>query len=189
MFLPVLNKPDVVDEFENLTTEIPNLISKEVAEELRQFALDTKVSGLHHRGSKSAECFASFYTCLVFQHNHGIYEILDPAWEKYCAIHKPLIDFIEPYEIKSYTEGDVFGPHHDRLINRSLGLERKMNLIVQLSDENDYAGGDLIVGQHTCSREQGTGIFFPSHYTHSVTEITSGNRFSLVGHAWGPCFR
>jgi hypothetical protein len=189
MFLPVQNKPLAIASFKDLVTEIPNLVTKDVAEELREFALDKDLSGLHRRGSKSGDCFASFYTCLVFQHNHRIYDILDSAWEQFCAVNNPLIDFIEPYEIKSYVEGDVFGPHSDILINTERGLERKMNLIIQLSDEKEYDGGDLLIGANRCSRKQGTGIFFPSHYIHSVTEITRGTRFSLVGHAWGPRFK
>lgn len=189
MFLPIQNKPKIVTEFRNLVTEIPDLISEELAEELRTFALNKDFSGLHRRGSKSKDCVASFYTCLVFQHDHRVYEILDSAWKQFCAINNPLIDFIEPYEIKSYVEGDVFSPHSDILINNDMGLERKMNLIVQLSSETEYDGGDLMIGSSSCSRKQGTGIFFPSHYIHSVTEITRGNRCSLVGHAWGPRFK
>lgn len=187
MFLPVQNKPKVSFDYSRMVVEIPNLIDKDMAFELRNFALNSEISGFHRRGSKTPEiCKASFYTCLVFHHDHAIYEKLDSAWKKYTEIKKPVIDFIEPYEIKSYIEGDEFSNHNDIVTSVDNTLKRKTNLIVQLSDSDEYEGGDLLVGPFKCSRHFGTGIFFPSEYIHSVTTIIKGTRFSLIGHAWGP---
>lgn len=190
MFLPVQNKPNSSSDYLSAILEIPNLISKELAQELREFALNTEVSGLHRRGSKTPGYVrASFYTCLVFQHNSSVYDKLDSAWQEYCNLKNPNITFIEPYEIKSYVEGDSFGIHSDILIAKNEDVERKSNLIVQLSDANEYEGGDLYIGSVKCSRNFGTGIFFPAKYLHCVTEVTRGTRFSLIGHAWGPLAR
>lgn len=187
MFLPVQNKPQVSFDYSRMVIEVPNLISKEIGDELKSFAANSEVSGLHRRGSKTPQiCKASFYTCLVFHHDHPIYELLDPAWKHYCNLKDPNITFIESYEIKSYVVGDEFGNHNDIITSVDDTLARKINLIVQLSDEDDYDGGDLLVGPFKCSRKFGTGIFFPCQYVHSVTPITSGTRFSLIGHAWGP---
>jgi len=187
MFLPIQDKPKTSNDYSRMAYEFPNLITKEVATELREFATNTEVSGLHRRNSKTpAICKASFYTCLVFHHNHSIYELLDPAWKQFMERVKSDITFIEPYEIKSYVVGDEFSNHNDVLTSIDDITERKMNLIVQLCEEDKYDGGDLMVGPFKCSRKLGTGIFFPSHYVHSVTPITRGTRFSLVGHAWGP---
>lgn len=167
--------------------EIPNLITKELAEELKTFALNTDISGLHRRGSKTPWMVsASFYTCLVFRHNSKIYDILDPAWETYISQYSPGISYIEPYEIKSYIAGDKFGMHNDISFSKKHNTQRTINLIVQLSDESDYEGGDLIVGDFVCSRKFGTGIFFPAEQMHCVTEIVRGNRLSLIAHAWSP---
>lgn len=190
MFLPMQNKPKMLDEHADSIIEIPNIINKDLAEQLKSFSLNDSVSGRHRRGSKHPEFIqASFYTCLVFQHNSIIYDVLDPIWKRYCAMKSPNITFIEAYEIKSYDIGDSFGVHNDLLISTATNTERKINLIVQLSDENEYAGGDLFVGPVRCSRKFGTGIFFPAKFLHSVTEITKGERFSLIGHAWGPIDR
>ena len=55
---------------------------------------------------------------------------------------------------------------------------------VQLSDENTYEGGDLILhfgGEHfTSPRVKGSVIVFDSRLTHEVTPITRGERYSLV---------
>ena len=187
MFLPVQNKPDSSTGDYSAIVEIPNIIDKNQADQLKKFALDAKVSGRHRRGSKTPTYVqASFYTCLVFQHNSSIYSVLDSVWEQYCINKSPNITFIEPYEIKSYVKDDCFGIHNDILISKKQDFERKINLIVQLSDSDEYEGGDLFVGTVKCSRKFGTGIFFPAKYLHSVTTVTSGERFSLVGHAWGP---
>lgn len=187
MFLPVQNKPSSTPDYFNSIIQVPNLIDENIANELKTFALNSDVSGWHRRGSKSPSYVnASFYTCLVFPHNSQIYEILDPIWKQYCDLKKPNITFLEHYEIKSYCEGDSFGLHSDILVSRDNEVERKINLILQLSDDTEYEGGDLYIGSIKCSRELGTGIFFPAKFLHSVSEVKRGNRFSLIGHAWGP---
>lgn len=186
MFLPVHNKPNSSSDYLGAIIEVPNLITRDVADKLKNFALDTQVSGWHRRGSKTNYVKASFYTCLVFEHNVSIYNVLDNAWERYLREKDSNITFIEPYEIKAYNVNDSFGVHNDILVSDIDNVERKLNLIVQLSDENDYEGGDLYVGSMKCARKFGTGIFFPAKYIHCVTEVTNGTRFSLIGHAWGP---
>jgi predicted 2-oxoglutarate/Fe(II)-dependent dioxygenase YbiX len=187
MFLPMQNKPSSSADYEEAILEIPNIIDKELAEQLKSFSLNAEVSGRHRRGSKTPNVVqASFYTCLVFQHNSPVYKILDPVWEQFCINKNPNITFLEPYEIKSYVKDDCFGAHNDILVSKNRDVERKVNLIVQLSDGDEYEGGDLMVGAVKCSRKFGTGIFFPARYVHSVTTITNGERYSLIGHAWGP---
>jgi len=186
MFLPVQEKPVSLIDFTKSMIEIPNLITRDVANELRQYT-SSEGSGWHHRGSKTPEiCKASFHTCLVFRFDNPIYEILDYAWEKFQEYDKTNLTFIEPYEIKSYSVGDVFEPHNDILYSNDSTVERRVNLVIQLSDPDEYEGGDLLIGNAKCSRELGTGIFFRAETIHSVTEITRGTRFSLIGHAWGP---
>ena len=94
MFLPMQNKPQSSADYEEAIIEVPNVIDKELAEQLKNFSLDAEVSGRHRRGSKTPNVVqASFYTCLVFQHNSPVYKILDPIWEQYCSPHKPNITF------------------------------------------------------------------------------------------------
>lgn len=187
MFLPMQNKPKSSADYQEAILEIPNIIDRELAEQLKRFSLNTEVSGRHRRGSKTPGIVqASFYTCLVFEHNSNVYKVLDPIWEQFCIDKNPNITFLEPYEIKSYVKDDCFGAHNDILVSTNRDVERKVNLIVQLSDEDEYEGGDLMIGAVKCSRKFGTGIFFPAKYVHSVTTVTNGERYSLIGHAWGP---
>jgi len=70
---------------------------------------------------------------------------------------------------------------------------RKISLVVQLSNEADYKGGDLEIrsgsGEATASKTQGTVIIFPSYLLHRVTPVTSGLRESLVLWAGGNSYK
>jgi len=187
MFLPVQNKPESNGDHLNEIVEMHDLITKNLADELKVLALDIENSGWHRRGSNAPEhVSASFYTCLLPNYNSTIYHILDHAWEQYHNMKEPNFTFIEPYEIKLYVLGDKFGLHNDIRTSNDGAVERKINLIIQLSDEEEYEGGDLYIGKDKCTKKFGSGIFFPARYLHKVTEITSGERFSLIGHSWGP---
>jgi hypothetical protein len=188
--MQVRKKPDISLNYQDDIVIYRNVITNEIADELIQYATNDHRSGLHRRGSKHPErCDASFSTCLVNRTDDKIYEFLDSLWEQYVTTHKHNITFIEPYEIKLYSTGDKFGYHHDGYGSLHCDVDRKINLTIQLSNESEYIGGDLCVGDIACPREFGTAIFFPSHYYHLVTEVTQGARASLIGHAWGPIIR
>lgn len=76
-----------------------------------------------------------------------------------------------------------------------LGAEsstRKLSIVVQLSDPNEYEGCELqytIGSDHqTAPKEKGAVVIFPSFIVHRVTPITKGIRRSLVLWATGPSF-
>jgi PKHD-type hydroxylase len=66
---------------------------------------------------------------------------------------------------------------------------RKVSIIVQLSDEKDYTGGDFQIhtgrGIQALSKEKGMVAIFPSYLLHRVTPVLSGTRKSLVLWAGG----
>jgi predicted 2-oxoglutarate/Fe(II)-dependent dioxygenase YbiX len=70
--------------------------------------------------------------------------------------------------------------------------QRKLTFILQLTDPDEYVGGDLIVYTHKeeerMTRQQGSLIVFPSYTMHEVTELLSGTRYSLIGWVLGPEF-
>ena len=185
-FLPIQDKPEFDISYKSSVITIPNAVSKETAASLIEYASGTS-SGVHRRGSKSYGVIADFSTCLI-PASDTIYDLLDFAWEHYCSVAHPILFFIEQYEIKMYSKGDSFGYHQDNKGSIEHNISRKINLIVQLSDETEYDGGDLIAGNHSCPRTFGTAIMFPSYFLHCVTPITRGQRVSLIGHAWGPLY-
>ena len=111
-----------------------------------------------------------------------------------------------------YQEGEFYGWHCDDEIDRGLFNDkllntadnhgeniavlngeymRKLSFSVQLSDPEDYEGGEL---EFECGNDEpfcapnkrGTIIIFDSRMKHRVREVKSGIRKSLVGWIVGP---
>lgn len=84
------------------------------------------------------------------------------------------------------TESGHYNWHHDIDWNRNDGYDRKLSVTVQLSDANEYEGGNFefseCVSPNEDSKEKGTVLVFPSYLQHRVTPVTKGTRKSLV--AW-----
>ena len=80
------------------------------------------------------------------------------------------------------------------------GKVRKLSMTLNLTDPDDYSGGDLKFdfGPHmgrgrfkTCKeiRPRGSIIIFPSFIHHQVTPVTKGTRYSAVIWSLGRPFR
>lgn len=69
-------------------------------------------------------------------------------------------------------------------------FERKMSMVVQLSNAAEYEGGRLELENDPLPadkfRNQGDVLFFPSWNPHAVTPVTSGVRYSFVSWFLGP---
>ena len=93
---------------------------------------------------------------------------------------KSIIDNIQ------YTEYEWNGGHYDWHLDIGPGSisHRKISITIQLSDPEEYVGGDLqiMTGSEytTVPRGKGTVVVFPSFLLHRVVPLTSGNRKSLV---------
>ena len=71
---------------------------------------------------------------------------------------------------------------------------RKLSFIVQLSDPDEYTGGEVQLLDNTSKQYfvpkiKGTVVVFDSRTRHRVKKIRSGHRRSLVGWVVGPRFR
>ena len=130
-------------------------------------------------------------------------------------------DWAEPAQFTIYGNNQFYGWHSDgandvwqvkrrkipgvydeKIINdvpelfsdipESIGKLRKLSMSINLTDPNDYDGGNLkfdfgrvrkkeenweINGE---GRNQGSMIIFPSYKYHCVTPVTKGTRYSLV---------
>lgn len=86
-------------------------------------------------------------------------------------------------QLANYTEGDFFEWHMD--YGAGDISNRKLSITVQLSDPEEYEGGDLqFMANHkvvSAPKTKGTAIVFPSYAMHRVLPVTSGNRKSIVG--------
>lgn len=57
---------------------------------------------------------------------------------------------------------------------------RKLTLIIQLSEKDSYEGGVLIIDNNPISKQIGNLVLFDSGVIHEVTKLSSGERFVLV---------
>lgn len=114
--------------------------------------------------------------------------LMDMAKEANEALWK--FDIHSAPEMIQYTEYEAderghYGWHQD--IGRGLPSVRKISITVQLSEADEYDGGDLkiwlggdINNSETGPRGAGNVILFPSYMPHAVTEVTRGIRRSFV---------
>ncbi len=93
-----------------------------------------------------------------------------------------------------YKPVSVGNQHEGRqqdFIQENLELVRKLSFVVQLSDPDDYEGGNLQLlaedgKSYFAPRKKGTVIVFDSRTSHRVLKVTKGERKSLVGWVVGP---
>jgi PKHD-type hydroxylase len=81
-----------------------------------------------------------------------------------------------------------------------LPSRRKVSITIQLSESDEYEGGELLIckgsngnGQldanSKCQRGKGVSVLFPSYMMHRVTPVTKGTRKSLVLWVGGSHYR
>jgi PKHD-type hydroxylase len=104
-------------------------------------------------------------------------------------------DIVGMSEMLQYGEyHDSEGGHYDWHMDLGGNVtNRKISVTIQLSDPEDYEGGEL---QFMTSRKirvapkgKGFTVIFPSYFLHRVTEVTRGIRRSLVIWVSGNPFR
>lgn len=128
-------------------------------------------------------------------HNAWIYQKLTSLVlennEKYFNYDLTMIEHLQ-FTYYNSTEDGCHKIHTDPNV-WSLPHNRKLSLVVQLSDPSEYEGGDLLLyngHQPTViGKEKGMVVCFPSHTLHEVTPVTKGERYSLVVWAHGPKLR
>ena len=102
---------------------------------------------------------------------------------------------LQPLQFTRYDAADEghYGWHID-LDWTCEGPQRKLSCVLQLTDSNEYEGGDLELDREANGpdpeelRTIGTFLVFPSFLRHRVTPVTKGVRHSLVGWYEGPKF-
>lgn len=110
-------------------------------------------------------------------------------------VHVTKLDFIQIAEYDASYKGE-YKAHHDVFwLNNDPFYHRKLSCVIQLSDPNDYEGGDLdLIDTSTFPdkedlRQQGTAIFFPSFFMHRANPVLRGTRYSIAAWFEGPKWR
>ena len=103
------------------------------------------------------------------------------------------IDFInDSPAVFKYGGGGKHDWHFDSIPTQST---RKLSYTIQLSDSNEYEGGDLEFfdgGSNMTNpefRQKGNIIVFPSYSWHHITPVTKGIRYAMVGWIHGPTYK
>jgi PKHD-type hydroxylase len=106
-----------------------------------------------------------------------------------------LYGFNEPLQFTVY-DGDKeshYTWHVDSGITDSSSPPRKLSLVLQLSEPEEYEGGTLEVFTSSkpveVAKQKGLITAFPSYTLHRVTPVTSGIRKSIVVWVSGPSFK
>jgi PKHD-type hydroxylase len=99
-----------------------------------------------------------------------------------------LIQYTEYYDV----EGGHYNWHQD--IGAGGASHRKVSITVQLSEPDEYEGGNLEMwkgGESYSVAERGAGVvfIFPSYMMHRVTKVTKGTRRSFVLWVGGDHYR
>lgn len=97
--------------------------------------------------------------------------------------------FFEGAQIYEYPTGGHLDWHMD--IAKGYMSNRKLSMSVQLTDGDEYDGGNLEFADFVEVGPRGIGdlIVFPAFLRHRVSAITRGQRYSWVSWVHGPAFR
>ena len=109
--------------------------------------------------------------------------------------HISKLDFIQFAEYDAEYLGE-YREHQDVFwISNDKEYHRKLSCIIQLSDPDDYLGGDFeMIGTETSPpqsdvRTQGTIFYFPSFTYHRANQVIRGKRYSIAAWFEGPKWR
>lgn len=82
-----------------------------------------------------------------------------------------------------YGEGGHFKWHQD-VINDNRDTKRFLTMSVNISDQEEYDGGELILKhdykQHQLGKDPGSFVIFPAFLLHKANKVTRGERESMV---------
>ena len=101
--------------------------------------------------------------------------------------------YYEPIKTEQAVEGSL--DNNDEFLINSVKINceivRKLSFSIQLSDPDDYEGGNLQLmdennKSYIAPRQRGSIILFDSRTPHRVQKVRSGERKSIVGWVVGP---
>lgn len=116
------------------------------------------------------------------------------AWESNRMAYNFDINCIFEVQFTEYhgDENGFYTWHHDIDYTADVGYDRKISIVVQLSNPENYEGGDFQFRDLDAPenfKNRGSVLTFPSYLEHQVTPVTKGKRYSLVTWVEGPRWR
>ena len=107
------------------------------------------------------------------------------------------ISYLEDIQYTIYNGADegYYDWHFDTFWGNHTAFDRKISVIIQLSDPIEYEGGEFLLDPMYEApdpkqiKRSGTVFCFPSPIRHTVKPVTKGIRKSLVAWVEGPKFK
>lgn len=130
--------------------------------------------------------------------------VYDKLWKIQIKMNHDFFGFnvtsLPPMQFTEYDESykGEYKSHQDVFWITNTPTHRKVSLIVQLTDQDEYEGGNLRFenidtqpseSDYDVMRRRGTVIALPSFVYHRLEPVTKGRRHSLVGWFEGPKFQ
>lgn len=108
------------------------------------------------------------------------------------AVYNFDVNYQPPVQYGEYSEGSFYDWHHDINWQADSMYDRKLSVVIQLSNPDTYSGGEFqfkSIETPKNFKTQGSVLVFPSYNEHRVTEVIKGVRRSLVCWLEGPRWR
>jgi PKHD-type hydroxylase len=134
--------------------------------------------------------------------NWKFQELYDTLWKTAIQANEDFFNFhitrLNYFQIAEYDSSYLgeYKLHQDTVwLNGDPHYHRKLSCIIQLSDPNDYEGGQFEISDALYPpsadelNQQGTIIFFPSFLRHRALPVTAGTRYSIAAWFEGPKWR
>jgi hypothetical protein len=179
--IPNLSKPEINLDLSKKIFVKAGVLSNDACEEL----INTSIELLNKGEDKYPEFFTTSFSSCLLPLDHSIHSVLQETYSEINNFFNFNISFAEPYEVKRYQSEDYFGTHFDHYGALSENIDRKLTIVVFLSKENSYSGGELNIFGKDIKIEQGSVVAFPSFFPHSVNKVISGERWSVITWLWG----
>ena len=173
---------DRVTEMTDFLAQIPEAAYRDNAQSY------TDSNGIEQINYRSCEIFYPDETSVFY---HAVRNVINDVNNDFYQY-----DLSDKYDIQilKYRPGGHYEWHIDYGICWHPGLDRKLSISIQLSNESQYEGGELEIrnwkGDNiTAPKMLGSAIVFDSRVTHRAKPVTEGERIVLVGWASGPKLR
>ena len=191
------------DEIEKIKTYAKKLIlqdakvgqREEEKKEKKEFTLDYHIKDTN-KGFVPRSRITDIKWILLNEDTNWLFKkIIDKIIDVNSKNFDLQLKFVENLQFSEYSEEKrgFYKKHVDCGLKKSLDNYvdiRKLSFTIQLTDENEYEGGELIFHldkeEKKAPKSKGTIVFFESDILHEVTPVTKGVRHSLVSWVQGP---
>tara|TARA_Y100001938_G_C7943722_1_gene355633 strand:- start:91 stop:720 length:630 start_codon:yes stop_codon:yes gene_type:complete len=187
----------------NIWSYMENVFSHEECDKIieygsvkyRDLCTEGRVAGIDPEGEKNIKKRSS-EVVMIPNHDEEVHWLFQKLCRAVNAINEQVYEYdLRAIETLQYTTYDSsYNGFYTKHIDSRYGImSRKLSLTVQLSDPDDYEGGDVLLHlgsePHVANKLRGSITFFPSFVLHEVTPVTKGRRNSLVLWVVGPEFK